>query len=47
VGAESVSDEVVAAHVNNIRVLIVDDNVDAADSLSLFLKVAGYQTRVA
>jgi two-component system CheB/CheR fusion protein len=32
---------------SNIRVLIVDDNVDAADSLSLFLKVAGYQTRVA
>jgi signal transduction histidine kinase/ActR/RegA family two-component response regulator len=32
---------------NNIRVLIVDDNVDAADSLALFLKVAGYQTRVA
>jgi CheY-like chemotaxis protein/two-component sensor histidine kinase len=32
---------------NNIRVLIVDDNVDAADSLALFLKIAGYQTRVA
>jgi PAS domain S-box-containing protein len=32
---------------NNIRVLIVDDNVDAADSLALFLKMAGYQTRVA
>jgi PAS domain S-box-containing protein len=32
---------------NSIRVLVVDDNVDAADSLSLFLKVAGYQTRVA
>jgi PAS domain S-box-containing protein len=36
---------VLGAH--NIRVLIVDDNVDAADSLALFLKVAGYQTRVA
>jgi CheY-like chemotaxis protein len=32
---------------NNIRVLVVDDNVDAADSLSLFLRIAGYQTRVA
>jgi CheY-like chemotaxis protein len=32
---------------NSIQVLIVDDNVDAADSLSLFLKIAGYQTRVA
>jgi signal transduction histidine kinase/CheY-like chemotaxis protein len=32
---------------NNIRVLIVDDNVDAADSLALFLKITGYQTRVA
>jgi CheY-like chemotaxis protein/two-component sensor histidine kinase len=32
---------------NNIRVLVVDDNVDAADSLALFLKIAGYQTRVA
>jgi PAS domain S-box-containing protein len=32
---------------NNIRMLIVDDNVDAADSLALFLKIAGYQTRVA
>jgi DNA-binding response OmpR family regulator len=32
---------------NNIRVLVVDDNVDAADSLALFLKITGYQTRVA
>jgi PAS domain S-box-containing protein len=32
---------------NNIRVLVVDDNIDAADSLALFLKIAGYQTRVA
>jgi PAS domain S-box-containing protein len=32
---------------SHIRVLIVDDNVDAADSLALFLKIAGYQTRVA
>jgi two-component system CheB/CheR fusion protein len=27
--------------------LIVDDNVDAADALAQFLKLAGYQTRVA
>ena len=32
---------------DRIRVLIVDDNVDAADSLAHFLKIAGYQTRVA
>jgi CheY-like chemotaxis protein len=32
---------------DDVRILIVDDNVDAADSLALFLKMAGYQTRVA
>jgi PAS domain S-box-containing protein len=32
---------------DSIRVLIVDDNVDAADALAVFLKLAGYQTRVA
>jgi signal transduction histidine kinase/CheY-like chemotaxis protein len=32
---------------SDIPVLIVDDNVDAADSLALFLRIAGYQTRVA
>jgi len=32
---------------DGIRVLVVDDNVDAADMLSEFLKLAGYQTRVA
>ncbi|HXA35542.1 MAG TPA: ATP-binding protein [Steroidobacteraceae bacterium] len=32
---------------DRIRVLVVDDNVDAADSLAQFLKLAGYQTRVA
>jgi PAS domain S-box-containing protein len=32
---------------DRMRVLIVDDNVDAADTLSEFLKLAGYQTRVA
>jgi PAS domain S-box-containing protein len=32
---------------DSIRVLIVDDNVDAADVLAEFLKLAGYQTRVA
>jgi PAS domain S-box-containing protein len=32
---------------DSIRVLIVDDNVDAADALAQFLKLAGYQTRVA
>jgi signal transduction histidine kinase/ActR/RegA family two-component response regulator len=32
---------------DRIRVLIVDDNVDAADALAQFLKLAGYQTRVA
>ncbi len=32
---------------DRIRILIVDDNVDAADSLAQFLKLAGFQTRVA
>ena len=32
---------------DNISVLIVDDNVDAADALAQFLKLAGYRTRVA
>jgi PAS domain S-box-containing protein len=32
---------------DRIRILIVDDNVDAADSLAQFLNLAGYQTRVA
>jgi PAS domain S-box-containing protein len=32
---------------DRIRVLVVDDNVDAADTLSELLKQAGYQTRVA
>ena len=32
---------------DSTRVLIVDDNVDAADALAQFLKLAGYQTRVA
>jgi PAS domain S-box-containing protein len=32
---------------DRIQILIVDDNVDAADSLAQFLNLAGYQTRVA
>jgi len=32
---------------DRMRVLIVDDNVDAANTLSEFLKLAGYQTHVA
>jgi CheY-like chemotaxis protein len=32
---------------DRIRILVVDDNVDAADTLSELLKQAGYQTRVA
>jgi len=38
---------VTALGAGHIRVLIVDDNVDAADALSEFLTLAGYQTRVA
>ncbi len=38
---------VAALGADQIRVLIVDDNVDAADALSEFLTLAGYQTRVA
>jgi PAS domain S-box-containing protein len=32
---------------DGIRVLVVDDNVDAADTLAQFLTLAGYHTRVA
>ena len=32
---------------DRIRILVVDDNVDAANTLSELLKMAGYQTRVA
>jgi PAS domain S-box-containing protein len=32
---------------DRIRILVVDDNVDAANTLSELLKLAGYQTRVA
>lgn len=32
---------------DSIRILVVDDNIDAADALAQFLKLAGYQTRVA
>jgi len=30
----------------NIRVLVVDDNIDAADSLAIMLRLDGYDTRV-
>jgi PAS domain S-box-containing protein len=32
---------------DSIRLLVVDDNVDAADALTQFLKIAGYQALVA
>jgi CheY-like chemotaxis protein/anti-sigma regulatory factor (Ser/Thr protein kinase) len=47
---ESLPPKVRELHVgdsNGIRVLVVDDNVDSADSLSRVLEVMGYQTRVA
>ena len=31
----------------NLRVLVVDDNVDAADSLAMLLELAGHTTRIA
>ncbi len=41
------ADKVVALGASQIRVLIIDDNVDAADALSNLLAVAGYQTSTA
>src|SRR5262249_14816790 len=39
--------ETVPATLLSYRVLVVDDNVDAADSLALLLKLAGQQVQVA
>src|SRR6266404_999224 len=40
-------DKLTVLGADRIRILVVDDNVDAANTLSEFLKQAGYQTRVA
>jgi signal transduction histidine kinase/ActR/RegA family two-component response regulator len=44
---ESEADAVNAASTTGARVLVVDDNEDAADLLSLLLAQSGYQTRTA
>lgn len=46
---ESVAEpeKVTALGAANVRILVVDDNVDAADSLAHLLAVMGYQTKVA
>src|SRR5690606_453434 len=31
----------------NMRILIVDDNIDAADSLAMLLKMSGHETCIA
>lgn len=41
------SNKVAVLGAGNVRILIVDDNVDAANSLAHLLKLAGYQPRVA
>src|SRR5262249_4803970 len=46
-GADAGSREAGPALVPPRRVLVVDDNVDAADSLGLLLKLAGHLVRVA
>jgi signal transduction histidine kinase/ActR/RegA family two-component response regulator len=40
-------DKLTVLGADRIRILVVDDNVDAANTLSELLKQAGYQTRVA
>jgi PAS domain S-box-containing protein len=39
--------ETLAAPVASLRILVVDDNVDAAETLAMLLELAGNQTRVA
>lgn len=36
-----------AADADNLRILVVDDNVDSADSLAWLLRLSGHQTRIA
>jgi CheY-like chemotaxis protein/two-component sensor histidine kinase len=40
-------DKITVLGASSVRVLVVDDNVDAADSLAQVLSAAGYQTKVA
>jgi CheY-like chemotaxis protein len=42
-----ITHELHASSTNGVRVLVVDDNFDSADSLSCVLQVMGYQTRIA
>ncbi|HZA94731.1 MAG TPA: ATP-binding protein, partial [Burkholderiaceae bacterium] len=47
VSAEEPASILPSRHSKNIRVLVVDDNVDSADSLSQCLRMLGYQTLTA
>ncbi len=47
VGALAEPDRVSALGAHARRLLVVDDNVDAADSLAQMLRLAGFETRVA
>ena len=44
--ASPAKEVVVRSHPRNVRVLVVDDNTDAADSLAIMLRLDGYDTRV-
>lgn len=45
--ADSTAEQAPAAHMHSVRVLVVDDNRDAADTLSMLLEVLGHRAQVA
>lgn len=45
--ADSTADQAPAGHMHSVRVLVVDDNGDAADTLSMLLEVLGHRAQVA
>jgi CheY-like chemotaxis protein len=44
---DAITEEVTEHEVAALRVLIVDDNTDAADSLAMLLRILGHETRTA
>ena len=45
--ADSAPDQAPAGYMHSVRVLVVDDNSDAADTLSMLLDLLGHSTQVA